>query len=215
MWQKIVCATHPLVSVLYKARVEREGSEEAFWNPLQAGNQRVISLHRAARMVDEVWKLCFINNDRQRLQSAKLPIVHIWQLQICNMSQHVPTSLLMQRWKLGQSWHTVGSYVDQVYRWHQIAAVSCVRSCDICLSSKHQAWKVSGAQSAKQEFFFRQHSIAFQRWSKIHQIPGRNITVCIPGFVPCVSMRRHTFYNQNCAANAFLLPSLGRWFHIV
>ena len=135
--------------------------------------------------------------------------------QICNMSQHVPTSLLMQRWKLGQSWHTVGSYVDQVYRWHQIAAVSCVRSCDICLSSKHQAWKVSGAQSAKQEFFFRQHSIAFQRWSKIHQIPGRNITVCIPGFVPCVSMRRHTFYNQNCAANAFLLPSLGRWFHIV
>jgi len=52
MWQKIVCATHRLV--LYQARVERESSEEAFWNPLQAGNQRVISLHRAERMVDEV-----------------------------------------------------------------------------------------------------------------------------------------------------------------
>jgi hypothetical protein len=50
--EKIVCATHRLV--LYQARVERESSEEAFWNPLQAGNQRVISLHRAERMVDEV-----------------------------------------------------------------------------------------------------------------------------------------------------------------
>ena len=36
---------HQLVLVSYQARVERESSEEAFWNPLQAGNQRVIWLH--------------------------------------------------------------------------------------------------------------------------------------------------------------------------